>query len=178
MFRKIIIIVLIVVLTGAALYFYQSNNDDDSKLTRQVIELEKNLVLAQIQRISFEDFKNNTSAFIHPIYGTSFYEEKAKQYNMGNLAASTQIPLYEEISKVYTSEDKKSKYVFVIISDEHIANLAAYQYQFIQHEGQWKIRNIKFYTLSKDMTRPPKDAAKFTIFNGKTIEYKHTKIIE
>lgn len=181
MSRKLVLFIIVLILIVAASSFYFATQNEDKQISDKVFNLEKNLVLAQLRRITFEDFKNNTSSFFHPYFHSSFFDVIEQQYNEighGDIATVTGLPLYEEISKVYTSEDKKSKYVFVIISDEHIANLAAYQYQFIQHEGQWKIRNKKYYTLSKDMTRPGKDAARFTIFGDKTIEYMHTRILD
>lgn len=181
MSKKLILFMVVLILIVAASSFYFATQNEDKQISDNVFKLEKNLALAQLRQISFEDFRSDTLSFLHPYFSSSFFDVIEQQYNEighGDIATVTGLPLYEEISKVYTSADKKSKYVFVIISDEHIANLAAYQYQFIQDDGEWKIRNKKFYTLSKDMTRPEKDATRFTVFDGEGIKYKHTKILD
>lgn len=179
--RKAIVLIVLILLMTAATSFYFAGRSEDAQIINHVVKLEKNLIMAQLHRISFEDFKDNTASFIHPILSPSYFEGIEGRYNgtiKADIAVSTLLPLYEKISKVYTSEDQKSKYVFVILSDERFLGHAAFQYHFIQDEGQWKIRTIKFYGLSEDMTKPENSAARFSVFNGETIEYKTVKILD
>lgn len=188
--KKISIFILSVVLILAASFFYFTNSNhaistdntvksEDTWLINNVIEIEKNLVLAQFRRISFVDFKNKISPFIHSYYRDSYFEELEKFYNGGgDLAVSTQIPLYEYLSKVYSSKDEAYKYIYVKIPDERFIGQVAKLYTFKKENSDWNIISLKYYILSDDMKEPKKDNEKFTNHNGIPIEYESIKIIE
>jgi len=184
--KKIIIIVLVVVLISIASYFYITDksktvaaNSIDNSLINNVVELEKSLVLAEIRKVTFEDFKGKTDDFIHPYYSNEFFSRLEKLYNGdGNMAVVTQVPYFIDISKVYTSEDSFNKYIFVKIHHEGFENLAGERYTFIKDDGEWKIRVIGGYVFSLDMKRPIKDVETFTNFNGTPIEYESIKILD
>lgn len=176
--KKVIVIVLLIALVFTASYLYFSNRNEDTSLINKVVEIEKNLVLAQLHEISFQDFKGKTSGFIHPYYSNEFFERIEKQYNSNEMmVVSTKLPLYQDVSKVYTSEDGANKFVFVKIAVEGIENLAAERVTFIKDDGEWKVRNIGSYVLSKDMKRPIKDVETFTSFNDTPIEYESIRIL-
>lgn len=180
--RKVIFIIALVVTFFTVSYFYRLNinsiktNADDS-LINNVIEIEKNLALTQFRRISFEEFRDNTKNYFQKYYVDSYFDERESLYNSGWLSAST-LPVSLYISNVYTSENEKNKYVFVRLSEENIANQAAYIYNFVIDNDTWKIVRVHYYTLSKDMKMPKKDAEKFTNFDGAPIEYEFLKILD
>ncbi len=186
--KKIIIIILVVAIIFTASYFYIKDrsktvaiNNIDTILINNVVELEKNLVLAQFHKISFEDFKDKNNSFIHPYYSNEYFEVLEKDYNNNiMMTALTNAPFSEYISRVYTSEDGANKFIFVKIAEEGIGNIAAVRYTFIKDEkdGEWKIRNSESYVLSLDMKKPIKDVETFTNFNGMQIEYELTKILD
>ncbi len=191
MSKKIIIIILVVALIFSASYFYfkdesiiTATNNIDTSLFNNVVELEKNLVLAQFRKISFKEFKDNTNSFIHPYYADDFFDRIEKNYNgAGNIAAVTQLsqlPYFLDISKVYTREDEVCKFIFVKIRIEGYGNQAGERYRFIKdkNDGKWKISGIGNYVFSLDMKRPEKDVETFTNFNGTPIEYESIKIYE
>jgi hypothetical protein len=178
----IVTLSLILVLTASFIYFTNTNkiiNDENTLLINHVVEVEKGLVLTQLRRNSFDDFKNKTGSFFHSDYKDSFFDEIGKRYNEGGgIAASTLLPLYQYISKVYSSKDGALKYIYVKIPDKHIIGQAADIFMFKKEDNEWKIRVIKYYVLSDDMKRPEKDVERFTNHDGTPIEYEYIKILD
>lgn len=180
--RKVIFIIVLVVTFFTVSYFNLLNTNNiktnaDDSLINNVIEIEKNLALTQFRRISFEEFRDNTINYFHQNYVDSYFDERESLYNSGWLSASA-LPVYIYISNVYTSENEKNKYVFVRLSEEKIANQAAFIYNFVIDNDTWKIVRVHYYTLSKDMKMPENDVKKFTNFDGIPIDYEFLKILD
>lgn len=182
---KIPIILSIVIIAVFCFYFMYTNktintpNMSDARLIDNVVEIEKNLMFLQLRSISFNDFKNKINPFVHSYYKDSYFGELEKLYNdRRDMAASTQIPLYEYISKVYSSKDEIYKYIYVKIPEKGVSGQVAKLYTFKKDDGEWNIISINYYVLSNDMKRPKKDVERFTKFNDILIEYESIKIIE
>lgn len=181
--RKVIFVIALVVIFFTASYFYLINTNniktnEDTILRNNVVEIEKNLALTQFQRITFEEFRDYTKNYFHPYYVDSYFDETEDSYNSGWSISASTLPVSIYISNVYTNNDEKNKYVFVRISEENMANQAAYIYNFVKVDDTWKITRIYYYTLSKDMKKPEKDAKRFTSFDDIPIEYELIKILE
>jgi hypothetical protein len=182
--KRIIMLILSSVIIFIAIfsyYAYANNavNSIDTKLINNVVDIEQNLVLAHRHSISFDDFRNKISPFVHSYYRDSYFEGLERLYNGGgNLAVSVQIPLYEYISKVYSSKDEKYKYIYAKIPEEGVIGQAAKLYKFKEENGEWRIIFVSYHILSDGMKELRKDDKKFTNHNGTSIEYESIKIIE
>jgi hypothetical protein len=182
--KKIMMFILSLVIIFISIFFYYTYannavNSEDTNLINNVVEIEKNLVLAHRHSISFNDFKNKISPFVHSYYRDSYFEELERLYNGGgNLAVSVQTPLYEYISKVYSSKDEEYKYIYAKIPEEGVIGQAAKLYKFKKENSEWHIIFVSYHILSDDMKELRKDDIKFTDHNGIPIEYESIKIIE
>lgn len=174
--------IFLVALVFAASFFYYTyiNKTEDAQLVANVIEIEKNLVLAQAQSISIKELKDKTSPFIHSRYMDAYFDmiDRASNGTGGLLSLATDVPVYQYISKVYTSEDNTSKSIYIKIPVEDPLSQAAKLYIFKNDNNEWKIFSVGNYILVTSRNEPKKIIEKFTSYNDVPIEYEYTKILE
>ncbi len=193
MYKKIIILVLSIslIFTISFLYFTNENKtvntskhteSTDTQLINNVIEIEKNLVLSQAFKVSYEEFKNLTFSYIHSYYKDTYYAELQKSFlfdgSGGFLAESTKAPIYQYISKVYTNKDETFKNIYIKIPVEGTTTQLAKLYVFKKDADEWRIFSVTNYILSISKNIPKKIIEKFANFNDIPIEYEYIKILE
>lgn len=192
MYKKIILLVLSIslIFTISFLYFTNENKtantamhmeSTDTQLINNIIEIEKNLVLAQIHKLLFDEFKNKTDSFIHSYYKDGYFGELEKLFlfdGSGDLASSTKTPVYQYVSKVYTSKDKAYKNIFIKIPVEGTTSQVVKLYVFKIENEEWQIFSVKGSILVIEKNRPKEIIEKFSKYDGVKIEYEYIKILE
>lgn len=192
MYKRIITLVISIVLIFTISYLYFTNENKtastakhmestDTQLIDNVIELEKNLVLAQTRKLSYNEFKAKTDSFIHSYYKDGYFGELEKLFlfdGSGDLASSTKAPVYQYISKVYTSKDEAYKNIFIKIPVEGTTSQVAKLYVFKKEKEEWKIFSVKGSILVIEKNTPKEIIEKFTNYDNVKIEYEYTKILE
>lgn len=186
--RKTIILILsiVVILAGSFFYFTSmttnetsGTKNEDTQLIKNVIEIEKNLVIAQTRSITFNELKDRATSYVHSNYKDSYFSELEKTYNeKGNLVASSKTPVLQYISKVYTSNDGVIKNIYIKIPTEDNTSQWAKLYIFKQENNEWKIFSVTNYILSISKNEPKKIIEKFANYNNVPIEYESIKILE
>lgn len=193
MYKRIITLVISIVLIFTISYLYFTNENKaastakhtentDTQLINNVIEIEKNLVLSQAFKVSYEEFKNLTFPFIHSYYKDTYYAELEKSFlfdgSGGYLAESTKLPIYQYVSKVYISKDGVYKNIYIKIPLEGTTSQNAKLYIFKKDANEWRIFSVTNYMLIIRRNEPKKIIEKFANFNDIPIEYEYTKILE
>lgn len=188
--KKVITFVLSIALIFAAIFFYYTytnktqNTDnaassEDTQLINKVVEIEKNLVLTQVRKMSFNDFKNTISPDIHSYYQEAYFDELENAFKgPGYLAESTKTPVYQYISKVYADANETYKSIYIKIPVEETTTQLAKSYIFKKENDEFKIFSVTNYILVISRNEPEKIIEKFTKYNGVTIEYEYIKILE
>ena len=186
--KKAILSILSIFLIFATLFFYFTyktiNTDsavssDDTQLINKVVKIEKNLVITQARKMSFNDFKNTISPDIHSYYQEAYFDELENAFRgPGYLAESTKTPVYQYISKVYTDANETYKNIYIKIPVEESTTQLAKLYIFKKENGEWKIFSVTNYILIISRNEPKKIIEKFTNYNGVPIEYEYIKILE
>lgn len=174
-------ILLLIILIFAASYFYYTNSDHilsasktlnrvESHMTQGVVDIEKGLALLQTNQISIDEFKEESALFFHPYYRDTYLQGLESSYKAGKaIALSTQLPLYENISKVYTSRDETIKYIYVKAQEKNATDQTVKLYTFKKEDGDWDIISVKNYVIS---------SKKSSGFDDSSIEYQSIKILE
>jgi hypothetical protein len=188
--KKVIPFILSIALIFTAIFFYYNYtnksvntdnaiNSGDAQLINNVVEIEKNLVLTQSRKMSFNDFESKTIPYIHSYYQESYFDNLEKEFNgMGYLAESTKTPAYQYISKVYTDSSETIKNIYIKIPVEETTTQLAKSYIFKKENGEWKVFSVSNYILVISKNEPKKIIEKFTNYNGSPIEYEYIKILE
>ncbi len=174
-------ILLLIILIFAASYFYYTNSDHilsasktlnriESHMVQGIVDIEKGLALLQTNQISIDEFKEESALFFHPYYRDTYLQGLESSYKAGKvIALSTQLPLYENVSKVYTSRDETIKYIYVKAQEKTEGGQTVKMYTFKKEDGDWDIISIKNYIVSGN---------KNSGFDDSTIEYQSVKILE
>lgn len=193
-FLVTIFAVIIIAVVAVGLMTNQKENpnlQEDNQLRNNVIEIEKNLVLLELNNLTFDDFKIKTNSLIHSYYSDSYFEGKEDVYNgIGSLVISTKTPIFQFISKVYSSDDNSVKQIYVKSSVVPAIDLSTQMpvegtgsqvvrlYIFKKENEQWKITSDTSNLVSVARGEPKKIIEKFANHNGIPIEYEYTKILE
>ncbi|HYE10068.1 MAG TPA: hypothetical protein VEF53_07810 [Patescibacteria group bacterium] len=181
--KRITIYILFILLISTALFFYFANanetveNEDDQLLNR-VVEIERNRLLAQARSISFSDYKDRTSSFIHSYYRDAYFDELESAYKTHNIAELTKIPVYQYFSKVYTAANEKSKSIYVKIPFEGTTSQWGRLYIFKQEKKEWKIFSVRDHLLVIKRDDTKRIIEKFTNYDDVPIEYEYIEILE
>jgi len=125
-------------------------------LINKVVEIEKNLVLTQVRKIQFDDFKDETSSLVYTYYQEAYFDELEKAFKTGNLVSSTKTPIYMYISKVYTDMNETLKSIYIKIPVEESTTQLAKLYNFKKENGEWKVFSVVHYILVIDRQEPKK----------------------
>lgn len=200
--KRSISIILSIALIFTASYLYFTNasttlntesavDNVDEQLINSIVEIEKNLTLGEFFRITFADFKDETSSIIHSHYRDTYFENTERYFNgQGILIPFVKPPIYFDISKVYSNGEDTSKQIFVKcpeispidsvtqMSAEGPKSQSVKVYSFKKENEQWKIFSVSNYLLSIDRNEPKIIIDRFANFNGVPIEYESIKIYE
>jgi hypothetical protein len=200
--KKIIILILplVIVLTISIFYFTSSDNSiniddtsisEDAQLRNNVIEIETNMELTHVMKMSFEEMVNKTEPYIFSHYKESYFDELKKASETRNLVPYiNEPPYYQYISKVYTSDDNSIKQIFMKSSEISAVNLStnipvegtksqiAKKYTFKKENDQWKVSSVNNYILSIDKNEPKRIIEMFANYNNTPIEYESIKTLD
>ena len=177
--NSVIVLLILFVFTASYFYFINSNealsankmlNMEEMQMVQRVVEVEKNLARLQLNQITLEDSKKEIALFFHSYYRDTFLQELTDMYKAHKAVdRSTQLPLFEKISKVYTSRDETIKYIYVKSQEKSAVDQTVKLYTFKKEDGDWEIISLKNYTVSDKKTSG---------FDDSTIEYESMKIMD
>jgi hypothetical protein len=200
--KKIIIVILplIIVLTISCFYFINRDNSinidgtsisEDTQLRNNIIEIETNMALTHVMKMSFDELVNKTEPYILSYYKEIYFDELEKANETRNLVPYiNEPPYYQYISKVYTSDDNSVKQVFTKSSEISAVNLStnmpvedtksqiAKKYTFKKENNQWKISSFNYYILSIDKNEPKLIIEMFANYKNTPIEYESIKTVD
>jgi hypothetical protein len=200
--KKIIILILplIIVLTISGFYFINRDNrinidgtsiSEDTQLRNNVIEIETNMALMHVMKMSFDELVNKTEPYILSNYKETYFNELKKANETRNLVPYIiEPPYYQYISKVYTSDDNSVKQIFTKSSEISAVNLSTNmpvkgtkiqigkKYIFKKEKDQWKISSVNNYILSIDKNEPIRIIEMFANYNNTPIEYECIKTLD
>lgn len=200
--KKIIIIALSIALifTISFLYFTNENRtsnttnsteNTDAQLVNNVIDIEINMALTHVMKMSFDELTNKTEPYIYSHYKETYFDELKKANETHNLIPYlSEPPYYLYISKVFTNADNSVKQIYTKSYEISAVNATtkkpvagtksqiAKLYTLKKENEQWKIFSVTNYILPIDRNKPKQIIEKFASYNNTPIEYEAIKILD
>jgi beta-lactamase regulating signal transducer with metallopeptidase domain len=193
-FLVILFAVIILTVVAVGLMTNQkekANFQEDIQLRNSVIEIETNMALTHVMKMSYDELTNKTEPYMYSYYKETYFDELKRAYETRNLVPYiNKPPYYQYISKVYSSNDNSVKHVFIKSSEISAVNLStnmpvegkksqtAKKYTFKKENDQWKISSVNNYILSIDINEPKRIIEMFANYNNVPIEYESIKTLD
>lgn len=189
-----IFVVVIIAVVAVGLMTNQKGNPNlqaDTQLRNNVIEIEMNMALTHVMKMSFDELVDKTEPYIYSYYQDTYFDELKRAYETRNLVPYiNEPPYYKYISKVYSSDDNSVKQVFIKSTEISAVNLStnmpvegtksqiAKLYTLKKENEQWKVSSVTNYILSIDINKPKRIIERFENYNNIPIEYESIKILD
>jgi hypothetical protein len=161
---------------------------EDTQLRNNVIEIETNIALTHIMKMSFDELVNKTEPYLYSYYKETYFDELKNENDTRNLVPYiNEPPYYQYISKVYTSDDNSVKQIFIKFpvsstigysTKEGTESQIVKLYILKKENDQWIISSVKDYILSIDRNEPKRIIERFTNYYDTPIEYEYIKVLE